>query len=58
MIVPARKKPAADSLEQYRRFVEQAKELGADYDERKFKAVVKKVATFKGAAKKPASRSK
>lgn len=56
--MPARKNPAADSAEQYRRFLEKAKEIGADYDERKFKAVVKKVATFKPATKKPATRGK
>jgi len=56
--VPTRKTPTTDSMEQYRRFVEKAKEVGADYDERKFKAIVKKVAIFKSAAKKPASRGK
>jgi len=38
--------------------LEKTKELGVAYDERKFKAVVKKVATFKGAAKKPVSKGK
>lgn len=56
--MPTRNKPETDSAEQYRRFVEKAKELGADYDERKFKAVVKKIATFKGAAKRPTSKGK
>ena len=56
--MPTRKKPTTDSMEQYRQFVEKAKEIGADYDERKLKAVVKKVATYKPAAKKSVSGDK
>lgn len=56
--MPARKKQSSDSMEQYRRFVEKAEELGCESDEREFEKIVRKVVTHKPAVKKPATRGK